>query len=691
MKTKHLTLIFALFICYFGHTQDMKEGFTYLETGKYAKAERFFENVLKTYPTNKTARLCYGRAVGLHNNPEKATTIFTELLKDYPNDFEIKLNYAESLLWKKNFGPAEKYYVKLVNENNKSFPALLGYANTLSNLKNYDKALQYVNKALVVSPGNPNALVSKKYIRFGLANNKIQSKEFDEGEAILKENLIDFENDTETLQNLANLYLISEQNDKAQEIFEQLGQNPNNKLLSLIGLSLTNHIKGKEKEALEISKQALDLVDEKTTQNLKERATERYIQALIWNKKFSQAEKEINNLITENQTPENWVLSLRATLNVYRSNFKKSIRDYDLILKKDSASFDGNLGKANALKALGNNKKAYNFADSTLVFYTNQKDAINFIKTLDRSYTPFVNTRASYSFDNGNNEAYSYIINSEFALSTRFKLLGSYNYRTNSNSVSNINASSNNFTFGFSYELLNNLTFTGDAGIFNSKSDINNYSQFLTKLSFNFRPFKLQILDFGYNREMQNFNTELQDREIVMDNYFLNYSLNTNFNLGLFSQYFYTTQNDGNSRNLLFASLYYSILQKPSLKAGINYQNLSFKNQVPAIYFSPASFNALEIFANIIKTDTSVKGKGWFYELTAATGFQFIEDDDKQSTFRLQGKLGYKLSERSFLNLFGTHSNIASTIATGFTFTELGVQFKYYFLKKPVFETSKMF
>ena len=53
-----------------------------------------------------------------------------------------------------------------------NFAALLGFANTLSNLKEYDNALLYVNRALETSPGNPNAMVSKKYIRLGFAYQK---------------------------------------------------------------------------------------------------------------------------------------------------------------------------------------------------------------------------------------------------------------------------------------------------------------------------------------------------------------------------------------------------------------------------------------------------------------------------------------------------------------------------------------
>jgi tetratricopeptide (TPR) repeat protein len=465
MRLKNITPLLLFFISTCLHSQDMKEGFTYLETGKYKQAETFFKVILKSHPTNKTARLCYGRAIGLNGDAKKAVSLFTNLLNDFPTDFEVKLNYAESLLWNKNYIKAKKYYKTLLKENNKSFPTLLGYANTLSNLKDYNNAIIYVNKALTVIPKNKNALISKKYMRLGLANNKVNAQNYLEAEKILKENFKDFKNDKETLLNLANLYLISNQIENAKKTYETIGETPENKLLSLNGISLAYHLSSDNKKALEVSKKAISLLNEKTPTNIKNQTKERFIQALIWNKKYSLAKKEIDYLIVNNKNPENWILSLRATLNIYKSDFKKSIADYNLILKKDSASFDGNLGKANALKASGYFVNAYKSAENTLSFYKDQKDATNFIKNLDKTFTPFVKIKSSYSFDNGNNEAYLYATNAEFPLSTKLKLFGSYSYRTTANTVSNVNANSNNFLIGLSYQLLNNLTFKGNLGI----------------------------------------------------------------------------------------------------------------------------------------------------------------------------------------------------------------------------------
>ncbi len=684
MPFKKYLIYLMLFVSLTITAQDMKEGFAYLETGNYTKAEAYFKNILKAYPDNKTARLCYGRAVGLNGNPKKGALLFTDLLEDFPNDFEVKLNYGESLLWNNDFNKAKIYFKGLIEEDAKSFPALLSYANTLSNLKEYEDALTYVNKALKVSPGNPNALTSKKYIYLGYAYQKQQAQQYEEAEEYLKENLKLFEDDKDTLLNLANLYLIAGQFDKAESTYNTIAKNPENKLTALNGLALVAHLKGKEKDALQLSEQAFESLNSDTDAILVQQTTERYIQALIWNKKFKTANSLINGLI-KSRPNENWLLSLRATLNIYKSEFKKSVNDYNRILVNDSSSFDGNLGKANALKAIGLYDDAYQSAQNTLTFYEKQKDASNFIKTLNTTFTPFLETKASYSFDNGDNKAFGVQTKMEFPTSTKFKWLANYGSRTTSNKVTDNEATSNDFSLGLAYQLLPNITFNGTAGVTSAKANTSDYTQLVSNVSLNIKPFKLQVLDIGYKSEIQSFNAELLDREIVMNNLYANYSLSTNFNLGWFTQYFYTWQNDDNARNLLFTSLYYNILPKPSLKAGLNYQYITFKNQVPTVYFSPEKFNAGEVFINVIKDESIAKTKEWFYELTAATGLQYIEDDSSQSTYRIQAKLGFKFSDRALLNLFGTRSNIASATAAGFTYTELGLRFKWYLFNKPVF------
>ncbi|GLB48060.1 tetratricopeptide repeat protein [Neptunitalea lumnitzerae] len=662
----------------------MKEGFTYLETGQYAQAETFFSNILKEYPDNKTARLCYGRAIGLNGKEDAAMVLFTNLLADYPNDFEIKLNYAEAMLWNKNFTDAKGYYEGLIEEESESFPALLGYANTLSNLKIYDQALANVNRALEVSPGNPNALVSKKYIHLGYANQYVQKQDYEPAISYLKTNLELFEGDRETLLNLANVYIIANQLSNAQDTYKQLATNQKDSITALNGLSLVSHLGHKEKKALTISKQARTKATKVADTLLKNQTEERYVQALIWNKQFKDAKSTIDSLI-EVHPNENWVLALRATLNIYKSNFKESLVDYRAILENDSTSFDGNLGKANVLKALGLNNDAYTAAFKTLDFYDNQKDAVNFINNLGKNFTPYADTKASYSFDNGDNQAYAIQTHIEVPFSLKFKLMGQYGYRTTENKITGNKANGQNALIGAGYQIAPRILAEGMFGV----TSTDTYTRFVTDLVFKMKPLKLQVLDVGYKRELQSFNADLLQREIIQNHYYLNHNISTNFNLGWFTQYYYTSQNDDNSRHLIFTSLYYNLLSRPSLKTGLNYQYITFKNQVPSIYFSPEKFNAAEVFVNLIKDEAISKQNEFYYELTAAAGYQFIEDDPKQGTYRLQGKFGYVLSNRLLANVYGIHSNIASATAAGFTYTEFGLRVKWYLTKQPLYTKKK--
>jgi predicted Zn-dependent protease len=665
------------------HAQDMTSGFSHLEKGEFDKAEVFFENILKEYPQNKTARLCYARAIGLHNNAPQALENFIELKKEYPGDLEIELNYAESLLWNKKFDEAKVFYTTLVEKNPTNFVAHLGFANTLSNLKEFKEALLNVNKALDLSPGNSGALVSRKYIKLGYASELVNQKNYTEAETFYNEILVDFPNDKETLMNKANLYLITKDIPKGKAVYALLAID--NPVLALNGLSLLEHIGGKEKNALTIASESLEKSQSITDATLKNQTEERYVQALIWNKKYKEAAIKIEELTAQHPN-ENWVLSLAATLAIYKSNFPESISNYENILKNDSKSFDGNLGIANAYYASGEISKAYQAANTTLEIFKNQGDAMNFIKKLKEEYTPYLEEKLSYSFDNGDNTAIASRTLISVPLATKWTINTTYQYRKTENKVTNVSAKTNDFLLGLEYKFHPKISFTFDGGVVTANSTTTNYTQLLINAFFKIKPLKLQDLEVGYKRDIQNFNSDLIDKEIATNNYYFNYNLSTNFNFGWFTQYFYTSQTDDNSRNLLFTSFYYNFMAKPVVKGGLNYQYIAFKNQVPTDYFSPSKFNAVELFIELLKDEKIATVNSWYYNANMATGYQFIENDSKQWTYRLQGKIGYKFSDRLIANLYGTKSNIASATAAGFTFTEFGLRIKWNFISHPIFK-----
>ncbi|NJB71041.1 tetratricopeptide (TPR) repeat protein [Saonia flava] len=659
---------------------DMQPGFKLLETGQFEDAETFFKSYLERQPNNKTAQICYGRAVGLSGNPLEANTLFSNLLDTYPGDFEIQINYNESFLWAKEFKKAKPLYKKLVEEYPENFGAVLGYANTLSNLKEYQEATDWVNRALEIDPNNESAKTSRKYIYMGHANEHVNNQKYEIGKKLLNKIFNDFPEDKDALLNLANLYLIIKEVDSAIHTYRRYATSPKDSITALNGIALAYHIGEKDKEALRIAKNSREKVMVFKDYELKERTHERYVQALIWNRKYGKAKEEIKKLETQYKDRD-WIYSLRATLGMYTSNFKMSINNYNAILVKDSASFDGNLGKANALFASDKIIPSYKAAFQTLEIFKNQKDALSFIEKLNTKYTPYVEEVVKYTFDNGKNTAFSSNTTASVPLSTKLLTTLSYEYRTTENTLTLNKANSHVILAGATYKLLPKTNIKALLGINNSRSTDNTFTQPIMDFKLQLQPLKLQNIELGYQREVQSFNADLIEREIVLNHYGLAYNLGTNINLGWYTQAIHTQQTDDNTRNLVFTSLYYNIMRKPALKMGLNYQYLSFKDQVPTIYFSPSIYQAVEIFADI-RGDISEKTK---YMASAATGIQKVEQDDKTSLFRAEIGLQHQFSKRFSSNLYGKYSNIASATAAGFEFTEIGLKLKWLLTKKPLF------
>ncbi|NHF58570.1 tetratricopeptide repeat protein [Flavobacteriaceae bacterium TP-CH-4] len=658
----------------------LENGFTLLEKGRFEQAESFFGTYLRSDPDNKTAQICYGRAVGLSGEPQKATSLFAGLLKTYPDDFEIRINYNESFLWGGEYDKAKPLYAELVARYPENFGALLGYANTLGNLKEYTVALEWIEKALALQPGNESAKVSRKYIRLGYANTFVNKQDYPRGKEMLKEIFTDFPEDKDALLNLANVYLITKETDSAKAAYRRYATTPKDSITALNGIALAEHIGAHNREAQRVAESAKIKVRTFKDTELIERTYERHVQALIWNRKFGKARQQIDSL-SVTHSGRNWVLALRATLGMYTGDFKTSLQSYDAILANDSTSFDGNLGKANALFASDRIVSAYKSAFQTLKVFPHQKDAMGLIEKMNARYAPMIGQQAGYTFDNGNNVVYFTNTTANIPWATRFRTTLSYQYRSTENTISTNKANSHILLAGFEYSPFPNTRLKTVVGLNNSRFMTEAYTQPVLDAKLVLKPYKLQNLELGYQREVQNFNADLIEREIVMNHYGINYNLGTNFNLGWYTQVMHTRQTDENSRNLLFTSLYYNLLHKPVLKAGVNYQYLSFEKQVPSIYFSPEEYQAYELFADF-RGDLSKKTGFW---TSVATGLQQVEEDPQTTIFRAEAGLRHQFGKRLSGNLYGKYSNIASATAAGFEFTELGVQLNWLLTKRPLF------
>lgn len=171
----------------------MVDGYAMLDAAEYDKAAVFFEDFLKS--ENKTARICYARALGLGGEKEKALDLFIGLNADYSDDFEVLLNLGEAYLWNNQANAAIGIYNSLLSKDSLNFVANLGYANAHASLEKNDVALEYIEKAILLNPKDKGAHKSKKYIMIAKAYSLYKNGNYDASEEWLRRiNQLDYGN-----------------------------------------------------------------------------------------------------------------------------------------------------------------------------------------------------------------------------------------------------------------------------------------------------------------------------------------------------------------------------------------------------------------------------------------------------------------------------------------------------------------
>lgn len=660
------------------------KGFLLLESGDFGKALEFFDSYLKLEPQNKTAQICYGRSLGLNGSPDNAVAYFADMKKRFPNDLEVNINYAESMLWANRFSDARSEYRILLKSNPQDFGLILGYANCLSNLREYDQAFEWVNKALTVKPSHPAALISRKFIRLGWAHELIGRQEYGPGKELLLQNLEEFPKDQESLLNLAQVYLATQQTERARKCYTDLASTKKDSITALIGISLVSHMERKDKDALTQAKMARAKAIQIEDTLLLHKAEERYVQALLWNQQYGSARKHIE-ILAELYKVEPWILGLQASLGMYSGKTKVSLDTYEQLLRQDSTSFDGNLGKANALFAEDRMEEAYRAAYKTLEIFENQKDAMALLEKLNRVHAPTFAQNTLFSSDSGQNVAWTSLSTVQLPWSTKTQASLGYQFRDTRNLVDQNQAQSHSVVLGLAYKWFPKTKTSLQFGLDHVKSSTGTYTQPLVDLRVALKPVPLQHFEFMYKRELENFNANLIQQQIVKNHLGLSFHQASNFNLGLYSQFIQSFQSDENKRVLLFSSIFYKLLQNPGVKIGFNYQYLGFSEQKPEIYFSPEQFQAIEFFSNSQVSFSKKSGM----QLTGAAGLQQVEKETPTFTFRMDLSYNYQLNKKWLLGIYGKYSNVASATTAGFEITQVGVKFQRVWLNKQLFSKPK--
>lgn len=688
MKTNHhsgralsTALLLYSTVCLFcglAKAQEMTPGFSMLEIGNFKEARGFFEHILADHPENKTAKLCYGRAVGLSGDPDIAIGIFLDLLDAYPGDVEVLANLAESYLWKNDPESAIPVYLGMLENDPQSFGVLLGLANSHSMKQDYPSAYAYVNKAIAVDPANPQARTSAKYIRMGFANKLAAEYHlYDSAIALIDENLSYNSIDQESLMLLANVHIISKNFEKAYSVYQSLSDS----VQSLKGESTTLHLIGADASALRTARdlRKLQIEEEKVQFDIEMH----YISALLWNNELKLANAIYDSLDSISDSKE--LISKKAEIAMYEADFKVGASNYLSYLSHFPDSFNGNLGRANALYALGVDAEAYSIAFRSKVLFPGQLDVLGFIEKLNQKHSPYLTGEYMYGKASDGSIIIGQRAVGRASLSPALAIDAEYATKTYTPPLEGADTQSETLRLGIHRQL--NQRFKVNGALARVELRI---PDSLNSLSSNYRwdldvdtdiwVSKNQKTTIGYATEVQDFNAALANQNLVAQHVYLRNNMFWKRSyLGWYTEAYYTKMSDQNVRKLLFTSGYKSIPTQVPLKFGLNLLQLNFNESKPTLYFSPFSLTKLEGFGGVSHS----KADAFSFLWEIAGGIQYV-DGVSQGNWRTQGSFS-KYIGRVQLYAKGLYTTISEVAGAGFSYFELKAGLVYQLSKKPAF------
>ncbi len=314
----------------------MQEGFSYLENGQNKEAVLFFKNYLSTVDsTDRTARLCLGRAYGLSGNLTEAEQIFESLDAEYPHDKEILVNIAELEMWSKNYEKAQHYYRDLYSQDSTDLAICLGYSNALSLSGHHSAAAFLIQKTLDQNPQNEGCLTSYKHINLAYADLLLKKQSLDSAHLVADRNLYYLPSDQQT-----NLLLMSIAGAKKDypdalqyaENIEPIEDLPLSYYTTKSYLEFMNHQK---KKALATALRASHIFNSDSPEYLD--AQIGLSSAYGWNKKYKMASLILDSL--SHKYPESLkIRSQRAAIDLWKGRYNDSYNRYLSLLRQDSSS-----------------------------------------------------------------------------------------------------------------------------------------------------------------------------------------------------------------------------------------------------------------------------------------------------------------------------------------------------------------
>lgn len=649
-------------------SQNMSSGFEMLKSGSNVEATVFFKNILEDYPDNKTALICYGRAVGLSGNPSEAKLIFSKLDQTYPNDKEVLLNLAESLLWNSDFEEAISQYnlIKTVFPNEAG--VLRSLANAYAANQDYENAYQHILESTTLDKTNEATQNSHRSIGLAYAHQLKVDNNYSESLAVLESISSNNPENKDVIISKAYTYLAMKNYDAAKIEFISLQSNKLDTIQSYLGIATIDLQTQNYKSSLA----SLENVYFDNKQLSTQDSMQRYdlIFGNYLNTKPKRANTVLNNtlkpLLSSSQHAEKQIYVNLATESyssiptlIKKLDDEKLQQDITLryVLEADKYkqfsaiinNIDQSLLDDYSYSLLNKIENEMSFQATSSMQYA-EDNAENSSKelTLDVSapkaltVSPFIHFRSRW-------------VQSQLAVQTAnhsVLRLGS-NIKTNHNQIASV-----------SIGMESN----------NSASDNQQY-QLSYHLSYYMKINNRHFIKLITSRSQLDYNQDLLSENIWKNNIGLEHHIISRSGIGSYTQLNRSYLNDGNSGIDAFNSLYVNLSQNPAIQTGLNSTLLSYKD-VTTTYYSPEYVVSISPF---VKASNEYQtSQRWKYQLTLSAGQQFEANADKPKLiYNIQMRTGYILSQNLFGELFYTFANNNSSLNNGFSTYITGLKLRY--------------
>ncbi len=648
-------LILSLFLSPL-YAQDFAEGYKMLDSQNYTEALQYFTHQKSTYPDNITAKICYGRALGLSGSAEAALDFFSTLAREEPSNDEVEINLAESLLWNKKYIEAREKYEKLYQKHPDKKFLRTKYAESLSQTQEHDKALLHID-TVVHDHSDSTALVSHKYLYLAAAYDYVKKNDTRKARALLDHALEHHTDDGDVLMSMADIALQEKKTQEAMRLYKTAEKIESDPYRAKRGQALAYYQSMQYERATYITHALL-------TQRALVQDTLLLIDIYLAQNKRDEALK-IHTATSPNQH--------MAALQI--AQYKSDYESADGLLRQLKS------GPTSIIKSLEQGIYFYHkkTQDSLLQAYRElqgEDDAyLNQRAIQIRQTANFADLKYAYGLDSDSGQSHKYTLSTRLRMSPSWYLYPRISQKNTLALRGDSSAQMSQLGVGISRQKHSNLEVHGYLGFIKIASLEGTIPVY--DLGLRYRPLPNHYMSLGINKELQDFNTALISQQLGVHSLTAAYNYTWHQRIGWYTHTRYSLWDDHNRQLSFYNSLYLRLKRKPGIKTGINLQYMSFRDAKSSLYFSPNSYLLTEVFIELHK-DLTESGS-FFYHVLGSVGYQKIEDQKRQSSYRIESSLGYKFWKENHLSLFGGYSNAANTSVSGFAYTTVGVQARVYF------------